>query len=147
VRVLRNEHVVIERDGSSLILAGVEDTWVGRVDLGEALRSRPPGVTVLMVHDPAVFDEAARCGVSLVLSGHTHGGQIALPGLARYVNLTRLSNRYSLGVYRRHTSTLVVNGGLGVTGLPMRVGVAPEALLLRLRSALNPNLDGSGAGG
>ena len=132
VRVLRNQHFMIERMQDRMIIAGVDDVWTERLDLHAALQGRPAGTTVLLAHDPAVFDEAIDEGVSLVLSGHTHGGQLAVPGLARWINLTRLSHRYSLGIYRRSGCTLVVSGGLGFTGLPIRVGVRPEVLILRL---------------
>ncbi len=71
--------------------------------------------------------------MDLVLSGHTHGGQLAVPWLERWVNLTCMSHRYNLGVYHRGNATLVVSAGMGVTGLPIRVGVVPEVLLLVLR--------------
>jgi hypothetical protein len=135
VRVLRNEHVVVERDGAVVIVAGVDDLWTERFDLASALRERPSGPTILLAHDPLVFDEAAKRGVEVVLSGHTHGGQIGVPGLARWINLTKLSSPYSLGVYRKEGSTLVVSGGMGCTGVPIRVGVPPEVLILRLRRA------------
>lgn len=144
VQVLQNEVRVIERGGDRLIVAGMDDGWTGRGDLDMALRGRPPGVTVLLAHDPAVFDEIEGRDVSLVLSGHTHGGQLAVPGLARWLNLTRGSHRYQLGVYRRGGCTLVVSGGMGCTGLPIRVGVVPEVLILQLvpgrssRSAADP---------
>ncbi len=133
LRVLRNEHVVVERDGAVLIVAGVDDLWTERFDLESALGDRPSGVTILLAHDPLVFDEAAKRGVQVVLSGHTHGGQIGVPGLARWINLTKMSSPYSLGVYRKQGSTLVVGGGMGCTGVPIRVGVPPEVLILRLR--------------
>lgn len=135
VHVLRNEHVVLERAGAIVIVAGVDDLWTERFDLEAALRDRPSGVTLLLAHDPLLFEEAARRGVEVVLSGHTHGGQIGVPGLARWINLTKMSNPYSLGIYRKKGSTLVVSGGMGCTGLPIRVGVPPEVLILRLRRA------------
>ena len=134
VRVLRNETRVIEREGARLVVAGVDDAWTGRADLDATLHERPSGTTVLLAHDPAIFDQIEDKDVALVLSGHTHGGQLAVPGLARWLNLTRGSHRYHLGVYRRKGSTLVVSGGMGCTGLPIRVGVVPEVLILRLVS-------------
>ncbi len=132
VRVLRNERVVVERGKANLLVAGMDDVWTRRGDLATTLRGREQGVTVLLAHDPAVFDEAASMGVDVMLSGHTHGGQIAVPWLARFVNLTKMTNRYSLGVYRKGGATLVVSGGMGCTGLPIRFGVPPEVLVIRL---------------
>ena len=136
VRVLRNEGVAVERDGATLWLAAIDDTWTRRNDLARALRHRPPGAaTVLLAHDPDRFDEAADAGVELVLSGHTHGGQIALPFFSRFLGLSHLTHKYRLGFYRRGRSTLFVSPGLGTTGPPMRLGVAPEVTILVLRAA------------
>jgi uncharacterized protein len=135
VRVLRNEGVAIERDGATLWLAAIDDTWTRRDDLGRALRGRPPGaVAVLLAHDPDRFDDAAAAGVDLVLSGHTHGGQIAVPFLARWIGLAHLAHRYRLGFYSSERSTLYVHPGLGTTGPPLRLGVAPEVTVLVLRT-------------
>lgn len=135
VHVLRNEGRVLERGGARLWLAAIDDTWTHRDDLAAALRGRPEGVpTLLLAHDPARFDPAADAGVEIVLSGHTHGGQIALPFLARWVSLSSLAHPYNLGLYRRGRSTLYVHPGLGTTGPPIRLGVAPEVTILVLRS-------------
>jgi predicted MPP superfamily phosphohydrolase len=135
VQVLRNEGVAIERDGATLWLAAIDDTWTRRDDLARALRDRPAGVaTLLLAHDPARFDEAAQVGVDLVLSGHTHGGQIAVPFIPRTLSLANLAHRYRMGFYRRGRSTLYVHPGLGTTGPPLRLGVAPEVTILILRA-------------
>ena len=134
VKVLRNEGVVLDRGGARLWLAAIDDTWTRRDDLGRALAERPDGVpTVLLAHDPNRFDQAADAGVELVLSGHTHGGQVAVPFLARTLNAARFPYKYSLGVYERGASTLYVHPGLGTTGPPFRLGAAPEVTVLVLR--------------
>jgi predicted MPP superfamily phosphohydrolase len=137
VRVLRNEGVVIERAGATLWLAAIDDTWSRRDDLARALHDRPAAATttVLLAHDPVRFDEAAASGVELVLSGHTHGGQIGVPFLYRAIGLANLAHRYRVGFYRRGRSTLYVHPGLGTTGPPLRLGVAPEVTILVLRAA------------
>jgi predicted MPP superfamily phosphohydrolase len=135
VGVLRNEGVTIERDGARLWLAAIDDTWTRRDDLELALAGRPAqATTVLLAHDPAHFDRAADAGANVVLSGHTHGGQIAMPFLADRVNLA-VVYRYRVGFYRRGRSVLYVHPGLGTTGPPMRLGVAPEVTVLVLRAA------------
>ena len=134
--VLRNRGLQLRRDGAAIWLAGVDDTWTRRHDLGRALAERPPGMpAVLLAHDPALFPDAAERGVDLVLSGHTHGGQVAVPLLARKLNLARLITRFTNGVYRSGASTLYVNRGLGTTGPPVRLAVAPEIAVLTLRRA------------
>ena len=134
-RVLRNEGVVLEREGASLYLAAIDDTWTRRADMDRALAARPEGTpTVLLAHDADKLGDAADREVDLVLSGHTHGGQIAVPFLARHVNASKLAHRYHLGVYRERDTTLYVHPGLGTTGPPIRLGVAPAVVFLTLRA-------------
>ncbi|MGH7297608.1 MAG: metallophosphoesterase, partial [Polyangiaceae bacterium] len=136
IRVLRNGGLVVERGGGRLWLAAIDDTWTRRDDLELALRDRPAGMpTVLLAHDPARFDQAADAGVELVLSGHTHGGQVAVPFLAKTLSLSSLAHQYNMGFYTRGRSTLYVHPGLGTTGPPIRIGAAPEVTLLILRAA------------
>jgi predicted MPP superfamily phosphohydrolase len=135
VNVLRNEGRVLERQGAKLWLAAIDDTWTRRDDIVAAMRGRPDGATtVLLAHDPARFDDAADAGAELVLSGHTHGGQVAVPFLYRHLSLARVAHKYNVGLYRRSRATLHVHPGLGTTGPPIRLGVPPEVTILVLRS-------------
>jgi hypothetical protein len=134
VTVLRNEWKTIERGGGRVTLAGVDDTWTRRADVTRSLKGRDPTLPVIaLAHDPALFPRLAREGASLVLSGHTHWGQIAAPFLATRLNISRLSFRYHAGIYREGGSTLYIHPGLGTTGPPIRVGSPPEITILRLR--------------
>jgi predicted MPP superfamily phosphohydrolase len=136
VTVLRNEGVVLERAGKRLYLAAIDDTWTQRDDLEEALALRPKDTqVVLLAHDPERFRQAAKRDVALTLSGHTHGGQIAFPFLSRWISLSHLTHHFHQGLYRIGRSTLYVHPGLGTTGPPMRLGVAPLVAILRLRAA------------
>lgn len=136
VKVLRNEGVVIERDGAKYWLGGVDDTWTKRADLDAALAERPEGMmTVLLQHDPDRFPHAAKRDCAVVLSGHTHGGQVAMPFLARHINASKLAHRYHIGKYTEGDATLYVHPGLGTTGPPFRLGSAPEIALITLRKA------------
>ena len=135
--VLCNRGVDIERQGNTIHVAGVDDTWTRRADLERTLAERRPGIPViLLAHDPELFPEAVQRGVDLTLSGHTHGGQLGLPFLSRKVNLARLLTPFTTGLYRRGTATLYVNRGLGTTGPPVRLGVPPEIAVFTLRRAV-----------
>jgi predicted MPP superfamily phosphohydrolase len=135
-KVLRNEGVSIDRAGAALYLTAIDDTWTKRADVDLALSARPPGVTtVMLAHDPDRFPQIAKRGVDLVLSGHTHGGQIAFPFLGRWINASRLAHRFHIGLYEEGDSTLFVHPGLGTTGPPIRLGVAPAIVVLTLRAA------------
>lgn len=135
VRVLRNEGITVEHRGARFWLAAIDDTWTRRDDLGAAMRDRPPDMaTVLLAHDPARFDAAVDAGASLVLAGHTHGGQIGVPFFSRFANLATMY-RYRLGFYRRNDSVMYVHPGLGTTGPPIRLGVVPEVTVLVLQAS------------
>jgi uncharacterized protein len=135
-QVLRNEGVTITRAGKTLYLAAIDDTWTHRDDIDRALAGRPEGAaTVLLSHDPERFLKAEKKGVELTLSGHTHGGQIAFPFLSKWVSASHLTHHFHQGLYRRGKSQLYVHPGLGTTGPPMRLGVAPAVVVLTLRAA------------
>jgi predicted MPP superfamily phosphohydrolase len=133
--VLRNRGVVLERSGAQLYVAGVDDTWTARHDVARALADRPLGApTVLLAHDPNLFPEAIARDVELTLSGHTHGGQLAFPGVRR-LSLARFITEFTAGLYRRGRSWLYVNRGAGTTGPPVRLGAPAELAVLTLRTA------------
>lgn len=139
IRVLCNESERIEKGSSHIRLAGVDDMMVKRDDLWKALEETSWGETrILLSHNPAIIREAARAGVDLVLSGHTHGGQInwrLLTGrqdrkIARW--LRRPSRRLMRGHAQLGSTQLYVNRGLGTVVVPLRYGCSPEITLLEI---------------
>lgn len=131
IELLQNDSVTIERGSGRFLLAGVDDLLGGVPRFDLALAARQDGVpTVVMSHNPDVFPEAIEHEVSLVLAGHTHGGQIRIPGLPVLVRMSRY--RLDEGRFQVGGSELLVTRGLGVTGLPLRFACPPEALLLNL---------------
>jgi predicted MPP superfamily phosphohydrolase len=140
--VLQNAWRRIERNGSTLVLAGLGDRYTQRDDMARTLADRPGGApTVLLAHYPQSFEQALPHGVELVLSGHTHGGQFGVPFFADHANLAALFRQRGRGLVRKGKSQLYVNAGLGTTGPPMRLGVLPEIALL----VLEPSRDQSAA--
>jgi predicted MPP superfamily phosphohydrolase len=136
VRVLRNEHATIERGGARIGVAGVDDTWTRRADVRRAVEGRDVDVPLLaLAHDPALFPALAAEGADVVLSGHTHWGQVGVPFFAATLNMSRLTWRYHAGTYREGEATLVISPGLGTTGPPARLGSPPEITIVRLRRA------------
>jgi hypothetical protein len=135
-KVLRNEGVTMDRAGAQFWLAGIDDTWTRRDDMDAALAQKPDGLaSILLAHDPARFVQAAAKGVSLTLSGHTHGGQVAMPFLYRWISLSHIAHKFHVGLYKDGNSVLYVHPGLGTTGPPIRLGVAPAVVILTLRAA------------
>jgi hypothetical protein len=139
IRVLCNESAQIRKGASRISLAGVDDLMVKRDDLRTALEdTRWEETRILLSHNPAIIREAARAGVDLVLSGHTHGGQInwrLLTGrkdrkTARW--LRRPSRRLMRGYAQLGSTQLYVNRGLGTVVVPLRYGCPPEITLLEI---------------
>jgi uncharacterized protein len=136
-RLSRHGLIVLRNRGErvrGLWVAGVDDTWTRRNDMARALAERPDGApAILLAHDPNLFPEAVERGVALTLSGHTHGGQLAVPGLSRRLNLARLITAFTAGLYRIGDATLYVSRGAGTTGPPVRLGARAEIAILTLR--------------
>ena len=132
IRTLRNHAVRLEHAGTSFVLGGLDDLVLGEPDWERLLAPAGPP-HLLLAHNPDAFYDAERRGIGLVLSGHTHGGQIRLPGWPPLVR----QSRYCLdeGVMTFGTSTIVVSRGLGASGVPWRIVARPEAVFLRVRAA------------
>jgi predicted MPP superfamily phosphohydrolase len=133
IRVLNNEGMRFEDKGVSFWLAGVDDTMVGLEDLPLALAgSASDEMKLLLAHNPVILRRAARAGVDLVLSGHTHGGQVTWRSERSASG--RVRRRILRGLGRRGETQIYVTRGLGTVVLPVRYGCLPEVSLLTLRS-------------
>jgi predicted MPP superfamily phosphohydrolase len=136
VPVLRNEGRWLERGGGGLWLCGVDDVWSSRFDLQAALRGKPDGAAcVLLSHQPNTWPLAQRAGVHLQLSGHTHGGQLAMLWLHRSLSLARFITPFVAGLYRAGSSYLYVNRGAGTVMPLIRLGSRPEVTEITLVAA------------
>lgn len=134
IRVLINEGLRFELAGASFWLAGVDDTMVGLEDLPLALAgSQADEMKLLLAHNPTILRRAARAKVDLVLSGHTHGGQVAWRSERSASGKPR--RRILRGLGRRGDTQIYVSRGLGTVVLPIRYGSPPEVTLLELRCA------------
>jgi hypothetical protein len=142
ITVLRNAHVPIERGAGRLWLAGVDDPLESTPDpelaIPASIRGVPGEPVVLMCHAPDYADDLLTYpsgrAVSLMLSGHTHGGQVRLPFLGA-MELPPLGQKYVEGWFRLQNLQLHVNRGLGTVGVPFRFLCPPEISLLTLRAA------------
>ena len=137
--VLRDEITGVAVQGARLYLVGLEDRPEpeAATALPALAAALPPGApAVLLAHRPAVFPAAVAAGLPLMLAGHTHGGQLAPPGLPR-VNLARLYvTRFDAGRFERGGTVLHVSRGLGTSGQPVRIGVPRELTVVTLRGAV-----------
>ena len=136
VSVLRNQGRLLERNGDGLWLCGVDDVWSSRFDLQAALRGKPrDAAVVLLSHQPNTWPLAQAAGVHLQLSGHTHGGQLALLWLHRSLSLARFITPFVAGLYRAGQSYLYVNRGAGLVMPLVRLGARPEVTEITLVAA------------
>jgi predicted MPP superfamily phosphohydrolase len=144
IELLVNRSAPVRDRGDTLWLGGVDDVWAGRPDLESTFRAAPRSAfRVLLCHEPDFADHAARGGIPLQVSGHSHGGQVIVPfvGPLPYV-LPLYGRKYPIGLQRvTHGDTLVyTNVGLGLLALPkpfpeFRINCPPEVTLLTLRRA------------
>jgi hypothetical protein len=141
VQVLVNDFLSIERGRSRIWLAGVDDPVVGRPELARAVPASICGIAdepvILLCHAPDFVDhiltQPAGKAVSLMLSGHTHGGQVRLPLMGAAI-LPDLGRKYIEGWFRLGGLQLYVNRGIGTVGLPFRLDCSPEITLFTFRA-------------
>lgn len=139
LRDLTNRYVLLERNGTRLCLGGVDDVYEGR----PRLVLPPPAerdATILLAHSPDLAERCRRAfdAVDLVLSGHTHGGQVRLPFLPAPVNSAEHRELYEDGLRRRPWTQVYTSRGLGTSRLPVRLFARPEVTLLTLTAAPRP---------
>lgn len=134
--VLINEGLALGIGSDLLYLAGLDDGWSGQLDLSAALAKLPADVpAVLLAHEPDLADNFALDGrVSLQLSGHSHGGQVRLPGIGAPI-LPYLGRKYDQGLYRVGEMWLYTTRGIGLGPVPTRFNCPPEITEITLVGA------------
>jgi uncharacterized protein len=136
IRDLTNSSQWIESGSDRLLVGGVDDLWYGQPDLDRAIQpATPEDVVVLLSHNPDFAEKLNDARVKLVLSGHTHGGQIYLPIIGSPWTPSRYGKKYLKGLVQAPQTQVFVSGGVGCVGVPMRFGSRPEINLLTLTSS------------
>lgn len=130
IEVLRDARTVVRIRGETLHLAGLEFWTRKPADVARVLRGVDGGPVLLLAHDPRRIVEGAALDVGAVISGHTHGGQIVLPGIGA---LAARKFPIAGGLLTRQNTTLFVSRGVGTVVLPIRVNCPPEIAVLTLR--------------
>jgi predicted MPP superfamily phosphohydrolase len=134
IAVLENAHTTLQRGPDSLQLSGIDDWTWNAVDWTRAFTGLKPSTpTILLSHEPGVLDFDQTRNVALILCGHTHGGQVRLPGFGAPARFATKVLKYDRGRFRRGETQLYVSSGTGVIGLAVRLGVRPEIAVLRLK--------------
>ena len=144
IPALENDAVLIGRPGQKFWLAGLGDQlayWLGPSQFrgvddlpGTLGRVRGDDPVILLVHEPDIFPQVPQ-SVALTLAGHTHGGQIRVPGMPPLWVPSAYGDRFAYGHVVENGRHMIVSGGLGTSVVPLRLGVPPEIVRVRLGSA------------
>ena len=143
IRVLINESLTIERDGDAIHLTGTDDVHYFYTDavpaaLGAApaaLGAAPDGFRIALIHSVEAAGIAADAGFQLYLAGHTHGGQICLPGGRPVFTHLTCHRAYARGIWRHGDMVGYTSSGVGVSGIPVRFNCPGEMAVITLRRA------------
>jgi predicted MPP superfamily phosphohydrolase len=135
IRMLLNECELIARDDQRIYLAGVDDAHFYRMDnIEKATMPIPDGAfSILLSHTPEIYRQAAHAHFRLMLSGHTHGGQICLPGSIPITLESALPRRMGAGAWRYNDMIGYTSVGAGSSVVPVRLNCPPEITLHCLR--------------
>ena len=132
VRILANQAVQVDTGQGDLWIVGVDDPLLGEPDLAAAYRDVPvDAASICLWHVPDVAEEAVPFGSFLMLSGHTHGGQVALPGIGPLAT-PDMGEKYVQGRFQLGDMELYVSPGLGIYRPPVRFNCPPELTIIRL---------------
>lgn len=135
VRVLGNEPHKIVRGKEFFWIIGTHDYWSGLFDDREALDGvSPSDPKIVLSHNPDTLDYFRNAGVDLMLSGHTHGGQVNLPFIGPLLVPSKYGAKYAFGLFEFGRFRLYVNRGIGVISPPVRFRMRPEITQITLRS-------------
>ncbi|MEK4573111.1 MULTISPECIES: metallophosphoesterase [Bacillus] len=144
VTVLRNEHVIIQKEGHEINLLGIDDPEFNTGDIDEGsivkdaivkakIETQPDRYNVLLSHRPEFLEAYADEQVDLVLSGHAHGGQVRLPFIGGLVAPNQgILPKYTAGLYEQQNTSMIVSRGLGNSIIPQRVFNRPEIVVVQL---------------
>src|SRR5664279_1255779 len=136
IKMLLNECEAISRGDEAIYLAGIDDAHYYRVDNIEKAASEIPdnGFSILLSHTPEIYRQAAHAGFDLLLSGHTHGGQICLPGGIPITLDSALPRSFGSGAWKYRDMAGYTSVGAGSSVVPVRFNCPPEITLHHLRS-------------
>jgi len=134
IRMLMNESIILEREGARIHLAGIDDAHFYRTDNLEKAAEHIPHdeCSILLSHTPEIYRQAAHAGFDFMLSGHTHGGQICLPGGIPLTLAAVLPRRLGAGLWRHHQMLGYTSVGAGTALVPVRFNCPPEITVHRL---------------
>ena len=135
INILKNSSAEIKTENGNIVIAGIDDYLRGTPDIEKALGGTGDMFTILLCHNPDYFEimpEEAKEKTDIILSGHTHGGQLNLFGFAPFVP-SRYGSKYRYGMKETKNSRIYITSGLGGVVFPMRFMARPEIVNLVLK--------------
>ncbi|MDX2455798.1 metallophosphoesterase [Desulfosarcina sp.] len=133
ITILPNESIYINRNNSRIQITGIDDPYYYYTDQAlTALEETEEGFKIALVHTPSLYDVAAENRYQLYLCGHTHGGQICLPGGYPIILHLRYGRKYYRGLWRYRKMTGYTSQGCGTIGIPIRFNTVSEVTLITL---------------
>ncbi len=134
IQILDNAHEEVSIDGQSFYIVGVSDLWTGQANIDQAtLHTSFDKSRILISHNPDILLEKAAENVDLIISGHTHGGQIRLPLIGSVAAIPdKLGRAYDKGLFKTKTGHIYISAGLGETGPRARLFNPPELTVINL---------------
>ncbi len=141
VRLLRNETVEVKVDGNSVLIHGLDDPITGHANVREAMRNfKPAKLNVLLTHSIDVFLDIGENEIDLSFSGHSHGGQVCLPGIGPLLTHTHLGRQYAQGVKTLKGAACSISRGIGTSRFyRIRLLCPPEAVLVEVKKEKEGN--------
>ncbi len=135
IRMLLNETQAIEKESDAIWLLGLDDMhYYETGDLGKAVKAAPTDVVrILLVHSPEIIPEAYAAGMDLYLCGHSHGGQICLPGSQPIITHCRCPRSYKAGPWQHESMHGYTSRGVGTSLFPIRLFCPPEIIIHTLK--------------
>ncbi|MDZ4742132.1 MAG: metallophosphoesterase [Verrucomicrobiota bacterium] len=135
VTVLRNKNTLIEESGQTLEIVGLGDLWTEKLDFQKAFSGTQGAFQIVLMHNPDTFEKWDRPGSHMILSGHTHGGQVNIPFFGAPIVPSKYGNKYAQGLFQKGNTRMYVNRGLGSIAPPVRFNCRPEIALIELGCA------------
>ena len=130
--ILQNQGVRLSFQQGDIYIYGVEDVRAGKPSLSGLAGAASGDCVILLSHSPEIINQLTDQKVDLILSGHTHGGQICLPTGQAVITHSKLGPKYDSGLFSLDNAKLVITRGVGTSGLPFRRFCLPELVVLRL---------------
>ncbi len=134
IKVLRNSNYKISKNNQSIYIVGIDDLFNNHDNINKAIKNIDLNkFTILLCHNPDFIKTAVNYSFDLMLSGHTHGGQIKLPIIGPITLPSKLDNKYTEGLLKKKNTYLYINKGIGVISPPIRFLSPPEISEITLK--------------